>query len=393
MKGFTKIPLFFLISLILTGCSVSKDYLKRGDYDNAVSAAAYKLRSNKNRKTDILVLEQAFRTANERDLARINQLKLEGNPANYEKIYGLYEQIRRRQELVTPLLPLFIKKEFRNADIKLVNIDAELADSKNKTSEYLYTGALKLLESTSKRDIRDAYDKLENLQSIAGEYKDSKQKMNEALNRGRQYVQIEMRNEARVVLPQDFETELKKINATELNSRWIQFTTDAVTTPDFKVLVKITRIDVTPERISEREYEDRQTIQDGWIYAKDKKGNVLKDSLGNDIKTAKMITVVAKVRETAQTKSCLVAGEYEFQQNGNGTLLKSIPFGETVNFENYYGFYKGDARALSKTSKQRIGGQPLPFPPDLKMIMDANSLVKSKMLQSIKSNAGLFLNQ
>ncbi len=392
MKGYTKIPLFFLIALTLAGCSISKDYLKRGDYDNAVRAAAYKLRNNKNRKTDILVLEQAFRTANERDLARINQLKLEGNPANYEKIYGLYEQIRQRQEIVSPLLPLFIKKEFRNADIKLVNIDAELADSKNKTSEYLYTSAIKLLESNNKRDIREAYDKLENLQGISGEYKDSKQKMNEALTRGREYVQIVMRNDARVVLPQDFEAELKKINAAELNSRWVQFSSDASTNPDYKVLVKITRIDVTPERISEREYEDRQTLQDGWIYAKDKKGNVLKDSLGNDIKTAKMITVVAKVRETAQTKSCLVAGEYEFQQAGNGTLLKSVPFGETVNFENYYGFYKGDSRALSKLSQQRIGGQPLPFPPDLKMIMDANSLVKNRMLQSIKSNSGLFLN-
>lgn len=392
MKGYTKIPLFFLIALTLAGCSISKDYLKRGDYDNAVRAAAYKLRNNKNRKTDILVLEQAFRTANERDLARINQLKLEGNPANYEKIYGLYEQIRQRQEIVSPLLPLFIKKEFRNADIKLVNIDAELADSKNKTSEYLYTSAIKLLESNNKRDIREAYDKLENLQGISGEYKDSKQKMNEALTRGREYVQIVMRNDARVVLPQDFEAELKKINAAELNSRWVQFSSDASTNPDYKILVKITRIDVTPERISEREYEDRQTLQDGWIYAKDKKGNVLKDSLGNDIKTAKMITVVAKVRETAQTKSCLVAGEYEFQQAGNGTLLKSVPFGETVNFENYYGFYKGDSRALSKLSQQRIGGQPLPFPPDLKMIMDANSLVKNRMLQSIKSNSGLFLN-
>ena len=392
MKGFSKIPLFFLISLALSACSISKSYLKQGDYDNAISAASYKLRSNKNRKTDILVLEQAFKIANERDMARINQLKLEGNPANYERIYSTYEQIRRRQELVAPLLPLFIKKEFRNADIKLINIDAELADSKNKTSEYLYTGALKLMESSGKRDIRDAYDRLENLQSIAGEYKDSKQKMNEALSKGREYVLIEMRNDARVVLPQDFETELKKINAADLNSRWIQFTTDASTAPDYKVLVKITRIDVTPERISEREYEDRQTIQDGWIYSKDKKGNVLKDSLGNDIKTAKMVTVVARIKETAQTKSCLVAGEYEFQQNNNGTLLKSIPFGETVNFENYYGYYKGDQRALSKMSKQRIGGQPLPFPPDLKMIMDANTLVKSKMLQSIKSNSSLFLN-
>ena len=155
MKSYINTLLFFLIVSILSSCSFSKGYLKRGDYDNAVNAAAYKLRGNKNRQKEILVLEQAFSAANQRDLDLINQLKREGNPANWQTIYNYYENIRYRQELVKPLLPLFIKKEFRNADIKLVNIEQELADAKNKTSEFLYSSAAKLIESKTKANYRE----------------------------------------------------------------------------------------------------------------------------------------------------------------------------------------------------------------------------------------------
>ncbi len=391
MKSYINTLLFFLIVSILSSCSFSKGYLKRGDYDNAVNSAAYKLRGNKNRQKEILVLEQAFKAANQRDLDLINQLKREGNPANWQTIYNYYENIRYRQELVKPLLPLFIKKEFREADIKLVNIEQELADAKNKTSEFLYSSAAKLMESKTKVNYREAYNKLYDLNSISGEYKDSKQLLNECLEKGRVYVQIAMTNEARVVLPEDFEKELTKINTADLNSQWVQFVSSSNTPADFKVNVKLQKVDVTPERISEREYKDKATFQDGWIYSYDKKGNVLKDTAGNDIKTPKMVTVYATVRETQQLKSCLVAGEYEFINNANQSHLKTVPFAESVNFENYFATFKGDPRALSKESKGRTGGRFMPFPPDLNMIMDANNLVKQRMTYNIKQNSGIFL--
>lgn len=391
MKSYINTLLFFLIVSILSSCSFSKGYLKRGDYDNAVNAAAYKLRGNKNRQKEILVLEQAFRAANQRDLDLINQLKREGNPANWQTIYNYYENIRYRQELVKPLLPLFIKKEFREADIKLVNIEQELADAKNKTSEFLYSSAAKLMESKTKVNYREAYNKLYDLNSISGEYKDSKQLLNECLEKGRVYVQIVMTNQAHVILPEDFERELTKINTADLNSQWVQFISSSNTPADFQVNVKLKQVDVTPERINEREYKDKATFQDGWIYSYDKKGNVLKDSAGNDIKAPKMVTVHATVRETQQLKSCLVAGEYEFIDNRSQSRLKTVPFGETVNFENYFATFKGDPRALSKESKSRTGGHFIAFPPDLNMIMDANNLVKQRMTYNIKQNSGIFL--
>ena len=53
-----------------------------------------------------------------------------------------------------PVLPMFIKKEFRNADIELININQELADTKLKAAEYLYVKAESLLSQNNKISAR-----------------------------------------------------------------------------------------------------------------------------------------------------------------------------------------------------------------------------------------------
>jgi len=44
---------------------------------------------------------------------------------------------------------------------------------------------------------------------------------------------------------------------------------------------------VSPEKITERQLERQKTIIDGWEYLKDKKGNSVKDEMGEKIKIDK----------------------------------------------------------------------------------------------------------
>lgn len=392
MKGFKLIQLIILCSAILTSCNVAKIYFNQGDFENAITIAAKNLRTNSNRKTDILTLEKAFKAIQERDLNRINQLKLEGNPNKWEEIYTIYTRINQRQQLVKPLLPLFIKKEFRDADIQLINIDVELADSKNKTSDFLYANASKLLASKNKKDIRVAYTELTELERLNPNYKDTRQKINEALENGVQHIYIGIKNEANVVLPKDFEQAVTQINTADLNTRWLRFTTNATAPSDHSITIALKMIDVSPERISDNQYKEQSTIQDGFYFPKDKNGNFLKDSLGNKIKEPKMITVGAMIKETRQHKTAMVAGDFQFVDVKQNQLVKSIPFSETVVFENFYGQFLGDKRALSANSLKKIGGTPLPFPADLQMIMDAHSFVKNRVQDKIAENIALLMN-
>ena len=66
-------------------------------------------------------------------------------------------------------------------------------------------------------------------------------------------------------------------------------------------------------------------------------------------------------------------------------------FQENLVFKNRFATYQGDKNALSAASKSIIGGQGLPFPTDLQMVMDASEIIKNKTFSLISNNQGLVL--
>ena len=388
-------PLFFIAFILSTvmGCSSSKYYMQSGAYDEAVYAAINSLRNNKKNEKEALRLEESYRITQEKDFATIKQLKAEGNPANYRTIYNTYLKINARQNAVKPLLPLYMKKKYRHADIQIVDIVNELADSKNKTAEYLYQSANKLMTSNVKADYRKAYDLYTETNSIYAGYKDISEKMKIATEKGKVIVGVIVKNNARVILPKDFDQTIRDFSTWGLDNQWVKFDKNYNTNTiyDYAVVMTIDKIDVTPERVNTREFDEMAIVPDGFEYVYDKKGNVMKDSLGNDIKKPKSTKVSAHVLETVQTKSAFMGGNWEITNLKNGQQLANVPFGETVNFENFYAVFRGDKRALTKNTLQRIGGKPLLFPTEFQMINDASLLAKAKLKNTLQINVNTFL--
>src|SRR5690606_31494930 len=115
------LPIFLLM---LVSCSSKKQIeksLNSGNYDQAIEDAINKLKTNKNkeRKQDfVILLQNAFAKAVERDLQSINHLKKDGNPEHYKNIYDLYLTLNARQETIKPLLPLSIGNKPVRLDFK-----------------------------------------------------------------------------------------------------------------------------------------------------------------------------------------------------------------------------------------------------------------------------------
>ena len=160
-----KITLLFIATLIV-GCSGAKQVekmLNSGNYDGAINKATHQLRTKKNSKGNqkyVYLLEHAFEKAKQRDEARIAQLKLERNPANYEAIFKLYNKMHNRQERIKPLTPLMLIEEGRDAYFPFDNYASSITNSKNDLLGYLYDNAKKLMKSNNKMDFRQAYDDL-----------------------------------------------------------------------------------------------------------------------------------------------------------------------------------------------------------------------------------------
>ena len=170
-----------------------------------------------------------------------------------------------------------------------------------------------------------------------------------------------------------------------MNSFWTEYFLDpAEEHMDYKAEAVIQSIDISPEHLNEKIYQDRREIEDGFEYVLDQNGNVLKDSLGNDVKVTRKIWVTADIIELLQQKDLYIRGALDIF-NAEGVIVDSRPFEVVEEFEHYSSTFRGDRRALSKESKRKIGSYPIAFPNDQAMVIAAIEKLSPAIHNQIQS--------
>jgi hypothetical protein len=367
-----------------TSCSSPQKLVERGRYDDAVEVALRRIAGNKKKKTKhVLALESALNRANQRDMREAERLKKQGRPENWPTINRLYSNIRQRQSKVEPLLPL-VSNEGIKASFRFVKVESLENESREKAATFYYTKAEQLLKEAKRGDklaAREAYAALENIDPYFQRFRDKEQLKNTARDLGTTRILVKMENNAPVVLPAALERDIEALNVRDLNTFWQNYHTRAVSglSYDYAVKMRITHIDISPELVKERAYEESRKVQDGWRYLLDENGNVAKDSLGNDIREARMITVRAQILENYQSKVATLSGRVEIYDQRTGERIESHPLSAEAIFENYAATFRGDERALSAQSKRRIGNRPQPFPSNEALLFEAAEQLKPFM--------------
>ena len=374
--------------LLLAACASPEKLVDMGNYDQAIELSIRKLAGKKNKKAKyVQALEEAFARVTERDMRTAERLKGDGGDANWEQINEIYRRISRRQEALRPLLPL-IGSEGIKADFQFVRVEGLERESREKAAAFLYNRALELLERAEAGDrlaARTAFHNLEKISKYYRNYLDREQLMQTARDLGISHVLVEVRNQAPVVLPLGFEEEITRFGVRDLDSKWRVFHTRPASGViyDYRAVVRITDIQLSPEMVRERRYEDVREIEDGFEYVLDQNGNVAKDTLGNDIKVPRKINVVAQVLEVFQSKVASVRGRLDLIDSRTNNLVDSQTLNAEAVFENYASTFRGDERALSAESRRCIGNQPLPFPSDQELILIAAEQMKPVMKEKM----------
>ena len=387
LNSFGQFAILTLFS-ILVACGNPVKMLEKGQYDPAIYTSVKRLAGKKKKKARyVKTLEEAFEKATKKDMKEIEVLKREGREENWVEINRIVKRIKKRQRAIEPLLPLIDQHGYK-ASFKFVRIEDLEIEAKAKAADYYYNEGKRLLalaERGDKSAARDAYEMFQKLTYYYDRYKDEDELMQKALDLGTVYVLFDVKNHSNVLMPREFDRELRRVDLSDLQQKWRQVHSKPLQgiEYDYTVTLYITQIDVSPETVKEREYIDDKTIEEGWEYVLDENGNVRKDSAGNDIKIPKKVLIKARVFETYQHKAAVVSGTLEFTDNRLGDLIKSDLVTVEVNFENYAATFKGDERALSEESKKKLGNKPLPFPTDEMLILDAadklKPIIKSKI--------------
>jgi len=380
------------LSVILSGCGSSKKQLERGNYDAAVSEAVRQLRKDADDSKQIATLERSYTIANEQDLERIRFLKIEGRPQNYDEIYLTYKRLADRQSLVRTVLPL--KDGGRTIEFPYVDYMQEMIAAKKKSADFYYNHGMELMKTGLKDSYRQAFAEFVRAKEYVGDYEGIDNKIQESKYMGMSRVFVSLQNSTMIKFPPEFEEDLLSVDLQALNSEWVEFHTinlDKDTKYDYFINVNVRNILISPDQTSQLDSVIKRDVEDGYSYQLDKKGNVMKDTLGNDIKMKKYKTLQCALISTLQTKSCRIEGDIETIQVNPDKVLKKDPIGAQSTFENISARALGDLGALNASQLARTKTQIVPFPSDTEMVLRCSESLKQAIRGSIQTNRRLII--
>ena len=389
-----KLLLLTLIITISSCSSVKKtqEAINYGNYDQAIQIAVKELRDNKTKKGNqdyVLMLEEAFEKATAKDIENIIFLKKDGNPANLETIYNKYLNLKNRQDLIKPLLPLPILSKGKNAKFSFTDYTNDILATKTKLSDYLYVNAKNLLKASSNKvDFRNAFDDLNYLDKINPNFKDVLNLIEEAHFKGTNFIYVSLQNKSDKVIPIRLEEDLLNFDTYKLNDLWTVYHNNKQprTIYDFEIEINFREINISPEQIREKQVVKEKQVVDGWKYLIDKNGNTVKDSLGKAIKVDKYKTIVCKVDEITQFKSVQVVGQIKYIDLITNQLVKNFPLASEFIFEHRYATYSGDKNALEKEYLNLLTYKFVQFPSNEQMIYDTSEDLKNKIKSIVTQN-------
>jgi len=380
--------LLFICVLSLMACGGVKKTqkaLNSGNYTTVMNRAIKNLQVNKTKRGHqdyVLLLEEAFARHTEQQVAKIQFLERDGNPANLVQIYEGYSNLKNLQNRIRPLLPLPVYEENRKARFDLVNYDNVILEVKDELSAHLYNNATQLLANArNKMEYRQAYDDLKYLDNINPGYGDTAKKMDEAYQRGLDFVRVDLKNDTQQIIPERLEEELLDFNTYGINNFWMQFHARPIENInyDFAMELDFNQINISPERVNERQLVKEKVIKDGFEYVLDRNGNVAKDSLGNDIKVDKFKTVTCNFYEFTQLKTAQIGANVRFKDLRSGQVINSYPLSSEFIFEHIYANVDGDRRALDNNLVALLDLAAVPFPTNEQMVYDAGEDLKARL--------------
>jgi hypothetical protein len=194
-----------------------------------------------------------------------------------------------------------------------------------------------------------------------------------------------------VFISSDFGAEIKRMTVEDLSTEWVNYDLNQQEGLNYhyNINLKMKIIDVSPNMPKEIIYTDSKEVKDGWEYQLDDKGNVMKDSLGNDIKKPKFKIITAKVTERQMKKTGRISGLIEFIDLETNQVLESSPITADALFEHRFGTAQGDLRALTDKSRKLLKIKPLPFPADPDLLMDASITLRNMTKDIIRNKRNI----
>lgn len=328
--------------------------------------------------------EKALYEANQRDLKEISQIHPASDADGLLRIYDLYERIELRQRFILNN-PKIIGLEGYIPEFKMAEVAKRKSDAKSAAVESLYVEGISMMNrakaTRDKKDARTAHKIFIEIMRLTANYKDVASLHREAKDLGTVHVLVSLENNSPSLLPRQLADYIIDTNFSDLNDKWTTFYTreSERNNYDVKAVVDILDMDVSPEREQVRSEILTKEIIDGWVYQFDGNGNVMKDTLGNDIKLDRYVEVNGEFITIARSKYAIITGAVKYKDMKSGAYTKGRPIDVEYVFEDEAYDFRGDDRVLTSRMKQDLRKAPRPFPTHLEVAMLAGEILRKEL--------------
>ncbi len=378
-----------MITMLMASCQSVEKMIDTGNFDSALTKSMQKLRGKKKLKARYVVAaEEAFAKVTQRDMTRVKTLSSSSRAKDYDQVLTIYKRMQRRQEAIQSLLPLVANNGYQ-ASFQFVKVGGLIAQAEDRLVELLKEEAISLLSegrSGDKRSAREAFVRLTRLLHLQPGHQNFRQMRNEAESLGMVTVRVGVENFTRHLVTRSFKHEM--ISQGMPSSHWLIYTTDSKAPADYEIRVILEAIEVSPEQVREQVVRRQKEIEDGFDYVLDADGNVMKDTLGNDIKVPRFRDVEARLVTIEQFKSALLAGEIVCRDL-HTRAVDVLPIRSEIVFDHAWAVFRGDRRALRKDDRRLLERPQVPFPSDEAMFVDALARISPMIREKIAENTFL----
>ena len=377
------------IALLTTGCASLDKMIDQGNFDAAIQKSIKKISGKRKLKQKhVVAIEEAFHKANNQDISDAKRLFESAQSVDWEKSIAIYDRMLRRQRSLQPLLPI-VSKNGHHAKFNFVRVDPLRRAAVEKFLTLIYDEVQQYMSQArqgKKLAARKAWTALNKLTAYDHDYADIFTLRREARELGTTHVFVSLLNRMRMPLRESDKRMLLQESFTD--RKWIEyhFNNNTGATPDLEMTITLEAIEFTPERFVEQLYQDQKEIEVGFDYVLDERGNVKKDSAGNDIKVPKLQMVYADVVKSHQYKAAMIEGYLKVKDVLVGHV-DHFPIQSNIVFEHFGATYRGDERALSPDTKKLLRTSVVPFPSDRVMMRDAllglDDVIKKDVLRRL----------
>ncbi|WP_343704450.1 hypothetical protein [Chitinophaga sp.] len=371
---FRYLPLFFILTLF--ACKSGEKLYNQGRYGVAVEAFVKKLQRRPADATSLQLLPRAYQAAMDyhegrarQALASNDDLKWESVRVEYRAMQSLYNTIRSSPAAMGVVKP----KDY----------SAAITGAQENASEARYERGLQLLEQGTKQSAREAYEEFSAALRLTPNYKDAARLREEAYAIGLVNVvisEIDVRSPYFQFSADQFRDALvRNLEQRQINN-FVKFYDER--------RVRGER-DFRPDQYMELRFMDfmvGQTFVDRYQREVSKVISVpgnKKDSTGKAIMVD--ITVKATLYITKKTVASSGLLDYRITDVNANQVLRQDRVPGSFTWQNQFGTYRGDERALSDADRALIGGRDVPPPPPQDLFMELTRPIYDRLAGDLRS--------